>query len=247
VLHPRFFLIAYMPGWLFGLALSALQGRYEHARGPVSHYGRVYNWLCFNDGYHAEHHRHPGMHWTQLPEHVQPASASSRWPPLLRWLDTRRPALEVLERLVLRSNLLRSFVLACHRRAFRKLLPELPAVRRAVIVGGGLFPRTALILRDLIPLARIRVIDANAEHLRIARAALRASDIEWVHRRFTATEPCDCDLLVIPLSFDGDRALLYRGSVAPVVLIHDWIWRRRGTSRVISIALLKRLNLLIRP
>jgi hypothetical protein len=181
------------------------------------------------------------MHWTQLPEHVQWSAATSNWPPLLRWLDASRPTLEVLERLVLRSRVLQSVVLWCHRRAFRPLLAELPEVRRVVIVGGGLFPRTALILRDLIPQALITVIDADAENLRIARAMLGATDIEWVHRRFNAWERSDCDLLVIPLSFDGDRARLYRA--APAVLVHEWIWRSRGTSRVISVLLLKRLNL----
>jgi hypothetical protein len=28
------------------------------------------------------------------------------------------------------------------------------------------------------------------------------------------------------------------------VLVHDWIWRRRGRSHIVSLALLKRVNLL---
>src|SRR5438270_5011230 len=56
VLRPRFFLLAYVPGYLAGLALCAAQGHWEHEPGrPVSHYGRLYNFFCFNDGYHAEH------------------------------------------------------------------------------------------------------------------------------------------------------------------------------------------------
>jgi fatty acid desaturase len=40
--------------------LCAMQGHWEHASGcPVSHYGHVYNFLCFNDGFHAEHHAAP--------------------------------------------------------------------------------------------------------------------------------------------------------------------------------------------
>src|SRR5206468_2818452 len=47
---PKFFLTAYVPGYLAGLSLCWLQGRYEHARGATSHYGRLYNLLFFNDG-----------------------------------------------------------------------------------------------------------------------------------------------------------------------------------------------------
>src|ERR1041385_5265580 len=53
---PEFFLTVYLPGWLIGLALCQLQGHFEHARGTTSHYGRLYNLLFFNDGYHVEHH-----------------------------------------------------------------------------------------------------------------------------------------------------------------------------------------------
>ena len=50
-------------------------------------------------------------------------------------------------------------------------------------------------------------------------------------------------LLVIPLSFEGDRNAIYARPPAPAVIVHDWIWRRRGASRVVSLALLKRINL----
>ena len=36
---------------------------------------------------------------------------------------------------------------------------------------------------------------------------------------------------------------IYARPPAKAVFVHDWIWRRRGTSRVVSVALLKRLNL----
>ena len=66
VFAPRFVLTVYLPGYLCGLGLCALQGRYEHIRGTVSHYGQLYNILFFNDGYHVEHHAHPGMNWREL-------------------------------------------------------------------------------------------------------------------------------------------------------------------------------------
>lgn len=84
VLNPRFFATVYLPGYLAGLALCSMQGHYEHARGATSHYGPLYNFLFFNDGYHAEHHASPGVHWSRLPERVEPAASVSRWPAVLR-------------------------------------------------------------------------------------------------------------------------------------------------------------------
>lgn len=238
VFETRFFLWVYLPAYLAGLGLCAMQGYWEHAKGqPTSHYGRVYNFLCFNDGYHAEHHARPGLHWTRLPDHLEPSATRSEWPPLMRWLD--QPALEALECLVLRSPWLQRVVLQRHRRAFLALLPQLGNVRSVTIVGGGLFPRTALILRELLPAAHLTIVDASARNLEKARAFLDGT----VECRAGRYEPHACDLTVIPLAFDGDRDAIYRHPPSTAVLIHDWIWRRRGTGAIVSILLLKRLNL----
>jgi len=58
-----------------GSAASHYQSWLEHAHATpgsrltdsVSSYGRVYNWLWFNNGYHQEHHFCPTAHWTELP------------------------------------------------------------------------------------------------------------------------------------------------------------------------------------
>ena len=243
LLQPLFFTTVYLPGYLAGLGLCALQGYYEHARGATSHYGRLYNALCFNDGYHVEHHTAPGLHWTELPQRLDSGARASRWPALLRWLESAN--LEALERLVLRSRYLQRRVLGSHRRALVALLPYLPPIHRVAIVGGGLFPRTALILRELVPDARLVIIDANRENLETARARIGEA-ADFVHRRYAPSEEsADFDLVVIPLSFDGARATLYEHPPANAVLIHDWIWRRRGTSRIVSIGLLKRVNLVL--
>lgn len=239
--QPRFFLLAYLPGYLAGLVLCAAQGYWEHVAGrPTSHYGRVYNFLCINDGYHAEHHADPTIHWTMLPQRIEPGTATSLWPPLLRWLDVR--PLEFLERLVLRSRWLQRFVLRSHRRAFRALLAQLGTIRHVAIVGGGLFPRTALILRELLPGAHLTIVDSNLRNLETARAFLDGN-VEYCNERYVPGERRDCDLMVIPLGLDGNRAAIYRNPSSPAVLVHDWIWRRRGTGIVVSATLLKRLNL----
>lgn len=240
---PRFFLAAYLPGYLAGLGLCRLHGYYEHSGGATSHYSALYNLLCFNDGYHAEHHARPAMHWSRLPQVNKvsgPARRASPWPAPLRWMEAFD--LTGLERLVLRWPLLRRFVLRVHTRALRELCSQVQA-RRVAIVGGGLYPRTALILGELLPGARITIIDESPGNLEQARATLSGAGVEFVQARYAATDACDCDLLVIPLAFSGDRTAIYAHPPAPWVLVHDWIWRRRGASRIVSLLLLKRINL----
>jgi hypothetical protein len=240
---PRFTLTLYLPGYLLGLGLCLLHGRYEHARGTVSHYGRLYNLLFFNDGYHVEHHAQPGAHWRELPKRIEIEAGSSRYPAVLRWLECVN--LCALERMVLRSTMLQGFVIDRHERALARLLRNLPQPRRIGIVGGGLFPRTALILGRLLPDARLSLIDLSADNLALAGRFV-AGRVDYINKRFDPAEPTDFDLLVIPLSFVGDRRAVYRQPPAPALLVHDWIWRARGTSVIVSWLLLKRINLVTR-
>ena len=239
IFAPSFMLAVYLPGFLIGLVLCYLQGHFEHARGTVSHYGRLYNFLFFNDGYHVEHHLHPGMHWQDLPRAKASEASPSSWPAVLRWLELVN--LCALERLVLRLPILQRFVLKRHEVAMRRLLADLPPVRRVGIVGGGLFPRTAMILRRLLPDASLALIDLSARNLAIARPFV-VGEVEFIHERFEPTTACDFDLLVVPLAFSGDRTAIYRRPPAEAVFVHDWIWQPRGKSVVISWLLLKRLN-----
>jgi hypothetical protein len=242
-LTPSNTVTVYLPGFLLGLGLCYLQGHYEHARGTVSHYGWLYNLLFFNDGYHIEHHERPGIHWRELSRGRTSGANTSRWPAVLRWLECVN--LCALERLVLRWPALQRFVIGRHERALRRLLTEVSSSRRIAIVGGGLFPRTALILKRLLPESSLTLIDLSAENLTVARGFI-AAGVDFVNERFDPTARCDVDLLVIPLAFDGDRGAIYRQPPAPAVLVHDWIWRRRGAGAVVSWLLLKRLNLVIR-
>jgi len=259
-------LLVYVPAWALAAALCALQGHYEHAGAgaapAVDHHGRIYNWLWFNDGHHAQHHRTPSAHWTTL---AAPADRDARvptspWPPLVRWMTGLTgaaaalipAALDLLERLPLGSPWWQRFVLDRHRRALAALLAgvDRAAVRRVCIVGGALFPRTAWLLRELLPDAALIVVDASPRHVAAARALLRegAGDISYVTGRYDPAAPPEsargADLLVIPLAYRGARETFYVAPPAPLVLVHDWIWRRRGArGAVVSAWMLKRINL----
>jgi fatty acid desaturase len=68
-------LACYLPAYYLALALVNVQNYYEHyGAAPdngyadsVSYYGRLYNLLTFNDGYHQEHHLRPRSHWRDMP------------------------------------------------------------------------------------------------------------------------------------------------------------------------------------
>ncbi|MGW7519831.1 fatty acid desaturase family protein [Streptomyces sp. NPDC054796] len=76
VLSWQWLLMCYLPAVFLGLALVNVQNYYRHFgaepdsryANSVSHYGRVYNFLTFNDGYHQEHHLRPPTHWSRLPD-----------------------------------------------------------------------------------------------------------------------------------------------------------------------------------
>jgi hypothetical protein len=242
-LSPSFFFTVYAPAYLAGLALCTLHGYYEHARGTVSHYGMLYNLLFFNDGYHVEHHAWPGAHWARLPQRTDPHANVSRWPAVLRWLDEL--TLEGLERWVVRSKRLQHFVVKTHERAFRRLLPALPVIRTVGIIGGGLFPRTVLVCRRLLPQAELVVIDADQENIRTAQAFV-PDGVRFINDWYDPARHGGFDLLVVPLAFVGDRRTFYRQPPAPAVLVHDWLWRRHRPGAVVSLFLGKRLNLVTR-
>lgn len=65
-----------VPFYWLGHSLSAVNGYYEHYRANpdqpiawgVSSYNKLYNWTWMNNGYHAEHHYRPKVHWTKMAE-----------------------------------------------------------------------------------------------------------------------------------------------------------------------------------
>jgi hypothetical protein len=120
---------------------------------------------------------------------------------------------------------------------------EIPTPARIGVVGGGLFPRSLIILKKIFPYAQLEGIEADQKHIDIAR---RFVDAEFIHDWFDPAKHRDFDLLIIPLAYLGDRQQLYDNPVATRVLIHDWLWRKRGPGAIVSIFLLKRINLVTR-
>lgn len=259
LLAPRLFLTAYVPGYVLGMLLCRLQGDMEHAgehdaaRG-VSHYGALYNFFWFNDGHHVEHHAHPALHWTKLPAARVSGAPESALPPHLRFFEglagrMKGALLCALERLALASTLLQAFMIRSHERAFRRLLAALPtAPRRIAVIGGGLFPRTVLVLARVLPDAQVVVIDRSARNIECARRLLAARGVaprvRFEHANFDPERHGDVDLVIAPLGFVGSRRGLGRAAARVAVLSHDWLWQRRSRhSAVISPWLLKRASL----
>jgi fatty acid desaturase len=70
------FMLFFVPFYYLGHCLSYLNGYFEHYAGNpdvpiawgVSTYHKLYNLTWFNNGYHAEHHFRPKLHWTRMPQ-----------------------------------------------------------------------------------------------------------------------------------------------------------------------------------
>jgi fatty acid desaturase len=74
LLNWRYVICFFLPFFYLGHCFSYLNGYFRHYGGNpdkpiawgVSNYGKLYNWLFFYNGYHAEHHFRPKVHWTQM-------------------------------------------------------------------------------------------------------------------------------------------------------------------------------------
>jgi fatty acid desaturase len=75
----KFFLFFALPMFYLGWFITYLANYYEHFgaipenyyANSTSHYGRIYNLLFCNEGYHQEHHLRPNVHWSQRPKIYQ--------------------------------------------------------------------------------------------------------------------------------------------------------------------------------
>jgi fatty acid desaturase len=102
----RYFLFIFIPTFYLGWFLEHLENYYEHFGGTpenryansTSYYGRLYNLLFCNEGYHQEHHLRPGVHWTKRHQtHLELKSELDsvdrvilRFPPILAVLEHQR-------------------------------------------------------------------------------------------------------------------------------------------------------------
>ena len=105
----KWVLLCYLPAYYIVLALVNIQNYYEHYGATpeshyadsVSYYGRLYNLLTLNDGYHQEHHLRPQAHWSTMPrvrsEHRdtldQVQRVVSPVPAIVGYLHRNRPKL----------------------------------------------------------------------------------------------------------------------------------------------------------
>lgn len=250
------------PAFGFGMVLCQLQGHYEHARpgakvaAGISHYSVFYNWFWFNDGFHVEHHLEPTRHWQALPAlKAQAQAPESPLPPVVRMFE---PAWQLgnvvhgqlmvgLEQFALALPPVAQFMVASHRQAFAQLFRQVGAApRHIVVVGGGLFPRSVLVLVELLPHAELVVVEQEARHIvlaqeELARRNVSMARIRFVCGRFDPTVHAQgVDLVVLPLGLVGAADILTAGSPCPVA-VHTWWWSRVGHSVAVSPWLLKRL------
>ena len=87
---------ALVPFYYLGHSLSYLNGYYEHYKGDpdtpiawgVSTYGKIYNWTWLYNGYHAEHHFRPKVHWTKMRELRQSIAQSLQKSRCNRWIQS---------------------------------------------------------------------------------------------------------------------------------------------------------------
>jgi hypothetical protein len=98
------------------------------------------------------------------------------------------------------------------------------------------------VLKRVLPGAEITILDMSADSLGEALPYLDHST-RIVQASYEPDLCRDTDLVIVPLAFVGDREVLYANPPGKAVMVHDWIWNRRGRGAIVSPLLLKRLNL----
>jgi len=162
-LAPKFFLATYLPDGSSGSSVSA-SSHFEHGQGATSHYGRLYNLLFFNDGYHVEHHARPASigctcRSAKRTAHGRAGGGSVALAGTFQfgWIGA----------IVLLSTTLQRFVLKNMSAPFARCCRSL-RMFGGLLLWRRIVPRTALILQRLLPSAQLTIIDASAENLRAA-------------------------------------------------------------------------------
>jgi fatty acid desaturase len=108
LLNGRGLFFFYLPCLYFGQAFALAHNYAEHhgaqpgnrLTDSVSCYGRLYNLLWFNEGYHQEHHFRPQVHWTKTPQlraQMLPET-ERRVVPFIHWVNFVGSSPSTLER-----------------------------------------------------------------------------------------------------------------------------------------------------
>jgi|GEM_PF-1312617 len=92
----RFFFLYYVPANYLITSLRMGEDFMHHwgaadafdvRRNAVSCYGKLYNWLTFNLGYHQEHHLRPTAHWLSLPSMTEGLPRDRRIVPFSHYVN----------------------------------------------------------------------------------------------------------------------------------------------------------------
>lgn len=151
--------------------------------------------------------------------------------------------LDILERSLLYINTLTNIIINLHYNAtysiIKKYIPGLTP-RKILIVGGGILPRSIIILKKLYPSTELHVLDMSKQSLREAQNYLKTytneDNVFYIHSEYDPSLSKNYDLVVFPLAFRG----LYSTSYT-TTLRHCWIWERHARAEVVSMFLLKKI------
>lgn len=118
IISWQFFVFFAIPIFYCGWFLAYLTNYYEHFgaspeqryANSTSYYGRIYNRLFCNEGYHQEHHLRPNAHWSQRPKLYQKFRGELdrvdrvrlKFPPVLGFLHHRGKTVIPIRQPVLR-------------------------------------------------------------------------------------------------------------------------------------------------
>ena len=148
-----------------------------------------------------------------------------------------------LERIVGHQPWTQEWLIRKHRLALEHLAKQIEIPRRVAIVGGGLFPRSALVVRLVWPEAEVAIFDADEKHLEHCRKWLHGNE-ELCHKRVTADDLPPADVVFVPLALHEPKEGFYSSSRTAKIFAHAWTWNPTEESMVASPLLLKRMNLL---
>lgn len=159
--------------------------------------------------------------------------------------------LDSLEYITMNISYLRNWVLKVHETAFSNIfaLDLIEPPIRFIIVGGGIFPRTAIIIRNMFPDAQIVIQDMNHKSLECAENYMKdlgiTDNIIYFKSRYTgvnydvASESVYGTVVILPLAFRGGEIC----QTTFKTVKHCWLWENHPCEKdsIVSYFLLKKI------